>query len=65
MSKQYYKVTYDKKIGGTGTMIVRAYSENNALTKAKGNCHTGTNFRDPKVTNNPKPWKTVFVNKWR
>ncbi|MCI1681457.1 MAG: hypothetical protein LKI39_02750 [Bacteroides sp.] len=44
---KYYKVSYDKKVGGKGTMVVKAMSENEALRNAYNNCFTGSNFRDP------------------
>jgi len=42
-----YKVTYTKRIGGNGTIIVRADNERQALSNANYLCFTGSDFRDP------------------
>jgi len=44
-----YQVTYDKKMGGTGTMVVIADNESNAIKNAKFLRFTGSNFRDAKT----------------
>lgn len=41
-----FKVTYTKKIGGNGTIIVKAHNEDAALSHASYLCFTGSNFRD-------------------
>lgn len=41
-----YKVTYTKKIGGEGSIIVKARSEEEAISNAKHLCFTGRNFKD-------------------
>lgn len=45
---RYYQVTYDKKVGSVGTMVVRAMNEEEALKYAAFCCFTGSNFRDAK-----------------
>lgn len=41
-----YKITYDKKTGGTGEITVKGCNEAEAYTNAKWLCFTGSNFRD-------------------
>lgn len=48
MKSNYYSVVYDKANGTTGTMVVKATNEINAVGNAKANCFTGRNFRDAK-----------------
>lgn len=45
-----YRVTYTKRIGGDNTILVKANNEVDALSNAKNNCATGTNFRDAAET---------------
>ena len=49
-----YQVSYDKKIGGIGTMVVIAINEEAALKTAEFLRFTGKNFRDAKVVD----WST-------
>lgn len=42
-----FEVTYTKRIGGTGTILVKAVNEENALVNAKHLCATGSDFRNP------------------
>lgn len=44
-----YEVAYTKKVGGNGTILVRAKDEAQALKNAKYLCFTGSNFRDAKI----------------
>ncbi len=46
---KYYNVTYDKKVGGAGNLVVKARNEIEALKNAANLCFTGSNFRDPVV----------------
>jgi hypothetical protein len=39
-------VTYDKKNGQTGILLISAPNEKQALNNAKNCCFTGRNFRD-------------------
>ena len=48
--RSVYKVTYTKKVGGDGEILVKAHNENEALISAKFLCFTGTNFRYPTPT---------------
>lgn len=41
-----FEVTYTKRIGGNGTIIVKAHNELAAISHAKYLCFTGANFRD-------------------
>ena len=41
-----FTVTYTKKIGTTGTILVKARNEKEAIGNAKGLCATGSDFRD-------------------
>jgi len=41
-----FQVTYTKRIGGNGTIIVKAHNEDAALSHAKNLCFTGSDFRD-------------------
>lgn len=45
-----YKVTYTKRIGGKGTILVKAHNEQEALISAKYLCFTGSDFRNPTLT---------------
>lgn len=40
-----FKVTYTKKVGGIGTIIVKATSEEAAIKNARQHCFTGSDFR--------------------
>lgn len=46
-----YKVWYDKKVGGIGSVIVKALDPKNALQLAKRHVYTGRNFRNPRKVN--------------
>lgn len=41
-----FKVTYTKKIGGEGIIIVKSANEYAAISHAKHLCFTGSNFRN-------------------
>ena len=45
-SKKAFKVTYTKKVGGDGTIIVQAPNEEKAIINANQHCFTGKDFRD-------------------
>ena len=47
-TKTAYEVSYDKKVGGVGTIIVKAPNKYAAIAHAKTLVFTGKNFRDPK-----------------
>lgn len=49
-----YQVTYDKKVGGTNTMVVIAHNPENAIKNAEFLRFTGSNFRDAKIVD----WST-------
>lgn len=58
-----YKVNYDKKIGGVGTVIVKAENPAQALKNAKFSVATGKNFRNAKLVDSSeysKPRKQGF-----
>jgi len=42
-----YIVNYTKRIGGQGTIIVRAHNEEQAIKNAKFLCFTGSDFNNP------------------
>ena len=42
-----FKVFYTKRIGGTGSIIVKAIDENQAIRHAKYLCFTGRDFNSP------------------
>ena len=44
-----YKVNYDKKVGGVGSVLVKAPSPKQALKNAKQLVFTGKNFRNPRL----------------
>lgn len=46
MKAKTFEVTYTKRIGGTGTILVKAVNEIMALNNARFLCATGTNFRN-------------------
>lgn len=63
-----YKVWYDKKTGGVGSVILKAGSPKNALVNAKQHVFTGKNFRNPKLVDNSnysKPRKQGFYGSGR
>ncbi|MFI5404890.1 MAG: hypothetical protein ACHQ1D_00105 [Nitrososphaerales archaeon] len=39
-----YKISYTKKIGSIGEMIVKGKNEKEAIQHAKNTCFTGTDF---------------------
>lgn len=51
-----YKVAYTKKIGGSGTILIKAKDENQALKNAEFLCFTGSDFRNP-IESNEKYYK--------
>lgn len=57
-----YKVTYTKRVGGEGSILVKAENETKALINAKNNCATGSDFRNPILTDEDytKPRKQGF-----
>lgn len=57
-----FEVTYTKRIGGNGTILVQAENESLAIVRAKQLCHTGKDFREAKETDKPyiKPRKQGF-----
>lgn len=42
---QIYFITYDRKIGGTNTIQIKARSAAEAIANAKNTINTGKNFR--------------------
>jgi hypothetical protein len=65
MKTQTYKVDYTKKIGGTGSILVKAESIENALMNAKNLCATGSDFRNAALSNEEyqKPRKQGFAGR--
>ena len=57
-----FKVTYTKRIGGEGTILVKAQDANQAIKNAKYQCATGSDFRNPVETDEKyiKPRKQGF-----
>jgi hypothetical protein len=57
-----YKVTYTKKIGGEGSILVKAINETQAISNAKNLCATGSEFRNAELTQESytKPRKQGF-----
>ena len=49
-----YKVNYDKKVGGVGSVLVKAPDPTQALKNAKQHVFTGKNFRNPKLVDSSK-----------
>lgn len=45
-STQIYAIVYDRKIGGTNTIYIKARNEREAIANAKNTTHTGKNFRN-------------------
>lgn len=62
-----YKVNYDKKVGGVGSVLVKASNPTEALNNAKQHVFTGKNFRNPKVDSSKytKPRKQGFQGSGR
>lgn len=60
-----YEVEYTRKVGGTGTIIVRAKNEKMALINAKELCFTGSDFRNANETKKEyaKPRKQGFAGR--
>tara|TARA_R110000868_G_scaffold14452_1_gene67316 strand:+ start:184 stop:402 length:219 start_codon:yes stop_codon:yes gene_type:complete len=50
-----YKVNYDKKVGGVGSVLVKAPKPSLALNHAKRAVATGRNFRNPRLVD-PKTY---------
>jgi hypothetical protein len=44
-----YMVTYDKKVGGEGYVVVVAYDDESAINAAYNLTFTGKNFRNPVI----------------
>lgn len=42
-----FEVTYDRQIGGSTTIIVKANNEKEAINNARNQRWTGRNFRNP------------------
>lgn len=61
-----YKVTYTKKIGGEGTILVQAYDKESAIKNAQYLCATGSDFRNPIETDEKyvKPRKQGFQGRY-
>lgn len=59
---RYYEITYDKKVGGVGTMVVRAMSPQEALKYAAFCCFTGRNFRDAKEVEKQPTFSELHSN---
>ena len=57
-----YNVTYTKRIGGEGTILVKAQDENQAIKNANFLCATGSDFRNAIETQEQyyKPRKQGF-----
>lgn len=51
MKTNTYKVTYTKKVGGEGSVIIKANDTIQALNNAKQHVFTGRNFRDAIIAN--------------
>lgn len=63
-----FEVTYTKKVGGNGTIIVKAENEEQALKNAKYLCFTGSDFRGAVIvedTKYSKPRKQGFQGSQR
>jgi len=63
MTTQTYNVEYTKRIGGTGTILVKATDKQNALRNARNLCATGSDFRNATTTDAEysKPRKQGFA----
>jgi hypothetical protein len=59
---KYYNVTYDKKVGGAGNLVVKARNEIEALKNAANICFTGSNFRDPVVVEKQDTFADIHEN---
>jgi len=46
-----FKVTYTKKVGGEGTILVLAHNQDLAIKRANQLCFTGSDFRNAVETN--------------
>lgn len=57
-----YEVTYTKRIGGEGTILVKADTSEQALKNARNLCATGSDFRKPIISDKEysKPRKQGF-----
>ena len=49
-----FSVSYTKKVGGEGQIIVKAMDEPEALNNAAYLCFTGSDFRNPKEVDHSK-----------
>lgn len=61
-----WKVTYTKRNGGEGSVLVKAKNEPQALVNAKFNCATGSGFRNAVETieKYTKPRKQGFAGRF-
>ena len=50
-TKKAFAVSYTKKVGGQGELIVKGCDEANALQNAKYLCFTGSNFKVEREVN--------------
>lgn len=60
-----FKVTYTRKIGGEGSILVKANDADYAIKQAKYLCATGSDFRDAVETDEQytKPRKQGFAGR--
>lgn len=68
LKSNVYQVIYTKKVGGEGTIIVKAQNEDGALSLAKFHCFTGKDFRGATQINDSeyvKPSKQGFSGSLR
>lgn len=57
MKTKTFCVTYTKKVGGIGTIIVKAPNPDLAIKRAIYHCFTGSNFHNP-IEVNPDNYTT-------
>ena len=64
-TKKTFKVTYTKKIGGVGSILVVADNANQAIQRAAHLCYTGSDFRNAEETDEiyEKPRKQGFYGR--
>lgn len=53
-TSKLFEVTYDRQIGDSTTIIVKANNEKEAINNAKNQRYTGKNFRNPIRVENTK-----------
>lgn len=63
MTTKTYKVDYTRKVGGVGSILVKANSETMAIVNARNLCATGSDFRNAMETEDvyTKPRKQGFA----